>query len=321
MADYKPLIATWPEALRHADFARLKFSLDFTTPCRVQPALFLDLGRLLRLTARQVNGRRTELFRSELSDDPVALRRYQKPSQAFVVRLPMLQEQQLDCGDVLELEVLFLGTGIPSIHVFLERLIHLGRLGLVDGQGQFEVTGVHNVDSGKTGETVWLPSDSLADLSPAVASLDWWLETHLPQQSPLTLEFLSPTRLLVDGRPLRRPRFEQVFPFMLRRVTSMLYACCAIESVVDPRFLLAKAAEVEVQNRQLRWQDWRPLASNRQAIGGFVGSMELAGESLEEILWILATATLFGLGKSASYGAGGLQLCVSQALPADKCTL
>lgn len=321
MADYKPLIATWPEALRHADFARLKFSLDFTTPCRVQPALFLDLGRLLRLTARQVNGRRSELFRRELSDDPVALRRHQKPSQAFVVRMPLTREQLFDCGDVLDLEILFLGNGIPSIHIFLERLMHLGRLGLVDGQGQFEVTGVHNASQSQADGAVWLPPESPADLSPEVSSLHWWLESHLPQQSPLTLEFLLPTRLLVDGRPLRRPRFDQVFPFILRRVTSMLYACCAIEPVVDPRFLLAKAAEVDVQNRQLRWQDWRPLASHRQAIGGFVGSMELAGESLEEILWVLATATLFGLGKSASYGAGGLQLCVSQALPADKCTL
>lgn len=321
MAAHIPLVATWPDALRRVDFARLKFSLDFTAPCRVQPALFLDLGRLLRLTARQATGRRTELFRSELSDDPVALRRYQKPSQAFVVHMPLTQEQTFDCGDLLNLEVLFLGTGIPSIHVFLERLIHLGQLGLVDGQGQFEVTGVHNVSQGQTDGAVWSSPEPLAELSPAVMSLDWWLETHLPQQSPLTLEFLQPTRLLVDGRPLRRPGFAQVFPFMLRRVTSMLHACCAVEPEIDPRFLLEKAAAVDVLSRRLRWQDWRPLASHRQTIGGFVGSMELAGEALEEILWVLATATLFGLGKSASYGAGALQLCVDQRLPADKCTL
>jgi len=307
--------------LRHADFALLKFSLDFTTPCRVQPALFLDLGRLLRLTTRQITGRRTELFRSELSDDPVALRRYQKPSQAFVVRLPVLQEQQLDCGDVLELEVLFLGTGIPSIHVFLERLIHLGHLGLVGGQGQFEVAGVHNASQDQPGDAVWLPSDSCSNLSPAITPLGWWLETHLPQQSPLTLEFQSPTRLLVDGRPLRRPNFAQVFPFMLRRVTSMLHACCAIEPVIEPRLLLERAAEVDACSHGLRWHDWRPLANHRQVIGGFVGCMELSGPALDDILWVLAIATLFGLGKSASYGAGGMKLYVSELLLVDKVTL
>lgn len=302
------LMPTWPDALRHVDFVRLKFFLDFSSPCRLQPAVFLGLGRLLRLAARQATGRKGECFRAALSDDPVALRRHQKPSPAFVVRMPVMAERLLDSGDRLCLEVLFLGTGIPSIHDFLASLVHLGRVGLVDGEGQFEVSQALSLGLNQEETLVWRQQEALVSLTPVVTSLAWWLETCLPPQSPVTLEFLTPTRLLADGRPLRRPRFAQIFPFMLRRVTSMLHACCGLEPVEDPRRLLQLAGEVEELNKELTWRDWRPLSNQGQAVGGFVGRMSLAGPSLDEILWVLATATLFGVGKSASYGAGGLAL-------------
>lgn len=311
----------WPEVLAQADFARLKFSLDFTSACSLQPAVFLGLGRLLRFAARQGAGRRHGLVNTALSGDPFALRRHQKPSPAFVVRMPLTQKLQVDSGDCLELEVLFLGSGLTSIHDFLNSLVHLGQLGLVNGDGRFEVSQALSVGPDNREEVAWRQTAPVSSLTPMVVSLGWWLETQLPQATPLVLKFLTPTRLLADGKPLRKPSFAQVFPFMLRRVTSMLHACCNLEPVEEPRRLLALAAHVDELGRELAWRDWRPLTGRGQAVGGFVGSMILSGDELEELFWILATAMLFGIGKSASHGAGGLELCSGELLPAGKCAL
>lgn len=301
------LIPARPDALQYADCARLKFLLEFSTPCLLQPAVFLGLGRLLRLASRQTPGGR-ELFSAGLSDDPVAQRRHQKPSPPYVVRMPLTRERQVDAGEQLELEVLFLGTSIPLIRVFIASLEHLGRLGLVEGEGQFEVLQAVSIGPDLAEDVLWRHGDACVGLMPVVVPLDWWLETQMPPQAPLTLNFTTPARLMVGGRPLRRPHFVQVFPFILRRVTSMLHACCGLEPVGDPRLLLQTAGEVEELSRELEWQDWRPLANRGQSVGGFVGRMHLGGAALDEILWVLAVGTLFGVGKSASHGAGALGL-------------
>lgn len=306
------LTPEWPPALQHVDIVKTRFVLDFVSPCQLRPADFLGIGRILRVVARQgfdardVAAVRQQglLFQPPLSDDPVARRRFQKPAPAFVITMPVMQEQLLDIGDRLELDVLFLGNGIPFIHNFLGSLIHLGSLGLVAGEGCFEVTAVCSRQADFSETLVWRQGDPLDNLTCVIQPLSWLLQR---QQVPnaVTLEYLTPTRLLVNGKPLRRPRFAQVFPFMLRRVTSMLYAHSGVEVVDDPGHLLALAGQLEVLESQLRWQDWRSISARQDlTIGGFVGEMQLAGNQLDELYWVIAIASLFGIGKAAAYGAG-----------------
>ncbi len=306
-----------PETLSQVDFVRLRFVLDFISPCLLNPAVWLGLRQRLRLAGRQtLEGHSKDdlsrwncLFQPLLSNDPVALRKFQKPAPAFVLQWPFVQERVVDIGERVELEVLLLGTGISSVYDFSRSLIHLGPLGLVDGNGTYEVTEIQSVAADLSSQTVWRKENLFDVFSPNILTLDWWIDTHLPTYDNLTLEFATPTRLLVGGKPLRRPSFKQVFPFLLRRVTSMLHAHCGIEVVDDPAPLLAAAEGVDVVAKALRWYDWRSFsAGQNQALGGIVGQMTLAGPTLEEIDWVLATAALFGTGKGAAYGAGQLRL-------------
>lgn len=311
-AENEFLHVEWPAVLRRVDIVEARFVLDFSSSCRVRPADFLGLGRVLRVAARHWLDPRERaatrqwqaLLQPAPSDDPVARRRFQKPAPAFVVSMPLRQERLLDSGDRLELEVLFLGTGIPLIGDFLRSLMQLGRLGLVAGEGCFEVTAVYSRQSGADESLAWRQSQPLESLLCAVQPLSWMLEQQsIPSQ--VTLNFLTPTRLIVDGKPLRQPRFTQIFPFMLRRVTSMLHAHGGVEVLDDPLPLLEQARALEVTVTRLAWQDWRAVARGEGLlIGGFVGEMPLAGHALGELYWVLALAARLGIGKGATYGAG-----------------
>jgi hypothetical protein len=310
MNDY--LFPACPDMLQHIDVVQARFVLDFLTPCQVRPADFLGIGRSLRVAARQLPGSRDAaaarqwdaLFQPALSDDPVARRKFQKPAPGFVVTIPVAQEQLFDVGDRLDLPVLFLGAGIPLILDFLRSLIQLGRQGLVAGQGCFDVTEVYSQGADQTEGLVWRQSDPLEPLPCAVQPLNWLLQKHCITRC-LTVKYLTPTRLVVDGKPLRQPRFAQVFPFMLRRVTSMLYTHGGVEVLNDPAQLFALVGELEVLDAQLHWHDWRSLPGRQELmVGGFVGQMNIAGQVLEELYWVLAVASLLGIGKGASYGAG-----------------
>jgi hypothetical protein len=219
--------------------------------------------------------------------------------------MPILEQKNIDIGEPLDFEVLFIGTGIPLIQVFLRVLIYLGRLGMVAGEGHFDVTEVYSV--GMDELLVWRQGDPVNSLQCPVVPMSWLLNESI-STDPVILKFLTPTRLMTDGKPLRKPGFHQVFPFMLRRVTSMMYAHAAIEQQDDVSSLIDLAHQVDVIESRLEWQDWRKLGKQGMSVGGFVGEMVVNNHDLEDLFWVLAVISLLGVGKGATYGAGQVKL-------------
>jgi len=311
------LIPKWPVELQQVDVVKARFVLDFISPCVVKPTDFLGLGRVLRVVGRQFVDsydftaiqQWKALFQPALSEDPVARRKFQKPAPAFVATMPIMRQELFDTGDQLELEVLFIGTGIPLIHDFLRSLIHVGRLGLVAGEGLFEVTEVYSKASDHSEGLAWRQNKPLESLTCSVQSLDWLLQSDRITNN-VVVKYITPTRLMVNGKPLRKPRFSQVFPFMLRRVTSMLYAHSGVEVLDDPTYILELVNDLHEVESRLHWHDWRSLAGRKGlVVGGFMGEMKLEGQALEEVYWLFAVASLFGIGKAATSGAGRITLC------------
>lgn len=312
LGENESLIPEWPELLQHVDIVKARFVLNFTSPCQLQPADFLEVGRSLRLAGRQfLDSRNTvaiqqweALFQPRLSDDPIARRKFQKPASAFVITMPIMQQQLFDAGDSLDLEVLFIGTGILLIHHFLRSLVHLGHLGLVAGEGRFGVTETHSKGPDHSEHLAWRQNEPFESLSCYVQSLTWLLQ-NARINSKVVMKYITPTRLMVDGKPLRKPCFRQIFPFMLRRVTSMLYAHSGVEVLDDPTYLLVNVQSLAEVECELHWHDWYPLKKRQGlTIGGFLGEITLTGEALKEVYWVFAVASLLGVGKGATYGAG-----------------
>lgn len=309
------IIPSWPQELQEVDVVRARFVMDFLSPCTLQPADFLSLGRILRISGRQMldscdslaASQWQALFQPALSSDPVALRKFQKPAPAYVMTMPVMVQRTFDVGDQLNCEVLFIGTGIPLIHVFLRSLIHLGHLGLVDGEGQFDVTEVFAKGVDNNESLAWRQGLPLDSLSCSVLPLSWLIKNSQSMEA-LKIRFVTPTRLLVDGKPLKKPKFSQIFPFMLRRVTSMLHAHGGVELDHDMSSLLGQVRHLEILDSELVWNDWRPIRGQGMSVGGFQGLFTVQGQALEDLYWIIAVASLFGVGKGSTYGAGQVAL-------------
>jgi len=316
IAEKKILIPEWPDALQDVDIVKVRFVLNFLSSCWVLPADFIKLGRRPRSadiptsdpTEKSAARQWQALFQPGPSDDPVARRRFQKPAPALVMTMPVMQKTFIDTGQRLACEVLFVGKGVQLIPVFLGGLIHLGQLGLVSGGGQFEVVEVSNMSNGLPENLAWRQGDPLDSLSCAVQPLSWLVtQDRVPDR--VTISYETPVRLIADGKPLRKPRFSQVFPFMLRRVSSMLFAHAGVEIADDPCGLVDSVSRIEEPETRLDWKDWRAVTSQQGLLlGGFTGEMVLSGQALEEVFWVIAVASLFGIGKGATFGAGHFRL-------------
>lgn len=303
---------------RQAEFFRLQFRLRFNEFVVVDLATLLRMRRSLRAAAKycffgdnssQCN-RFGRLFSPELSHDPVAQRQFQKSGPAFVFLFDCSEVATYQRDDLMTLNVIVWGGNLEVVKDLMQVIEALGRAGLRHDAGRFEVVEVYAEDSAFQMQKIWSSKETLKALLVPVRDGAWWLNSCAAERDRLQLQFLTPARLIVKKRPMFHPTFKLIFPFILRRVTSMLYAHCGLDLEVDSQALLAMAAAVEVQGNDLKWNDWRMLQGDDHTIllGGVEGSIDLYGAELIDLIPYLYLGSLMNLGKNAAYGAGGYRV-------------
>jgi len=300
-----------PFAANQFEFTRIRFILEFQDCFCFDSASVMRLRRELRqaLKLESESGgdpsRFDRLLLPPLSPDPQARRKFQKPSPGFVL-IPPVEAQTCDIGDEVGLEVVFWGTATQLVVDFLHALQMVGASGLCHGQGPFDIVAVQSADSGGCWQVVWALEDDLDDLAPLLIDLNWWLDNPVWDSQRMRLRFITPARLLHQGKPLFRPNFKSIFPFILRRVTSMTHAWQGMELRLDIERINLQAETLDILENKLCWQDWRTLTHHQgdQELGGIIGHLCLEGACLQDLSWILALGSLLNLGKGAAYGCG-----------------
>ncbi|MCD6526603.1 MAG: CRISPR system precrRNA processing endoribonuclease RAMP protein Cas6 [Desulfuromonas sp.] len=316
----------WPEMdhamnlmsqLEHAEFIVLRFELRFLEAIDVDMAMLLRLRRSLRAAGQYAlyaassgqdgqTNRFGALFSPPLADDPVARRRFQRSGAAFVLQPTTEMCRTYQRGEYMSLSVVLWGGQQQQIGDFALVLKALGQSGLRYDAGKFELAAIHGEDSSGHYSLLWRSGQPLQTLVAPLRDANWWLNSTLPPSDKIQLRFITPARLMNRQRPLFQADFTRLFPFILRRVSSMLYSYSYLEVVSDAGQLLDAAAQVVVEN-QLRWQDWRSLGPNpeqQQPLGGVMGKICVQGPAVQDILPFLALGSLMNLGKNAAYGAG-----------------
>ncbi len=306
-----------PQSLRQVEFTKVFLQLEFQDSYELLSASLLRLRRDLLQVAKmvlgdggddkgRVAGRYRTLFDPPLPQDPVALRRYQRPGPPFAISAGPELAMEYEIGDTMELPVLFLGRGITRIGDFIEVLAALGGSGFHRGEGPFEVLTAEAVDPSGKRLQIWDAGDDTGSLAPPICDAFWWLETTAQPQTDISVNFVNPARLISQHRPLFRASFGEIFPFVLRRVSSMVYSHCGLEIIEDPQRLLWLAKQLETVTNELYWADWRTLDGPRvsQDLGGLLGGIKVSGTEIAQIFWIVKFASLLNLGRGAAYGAG-----------------
>lgn len=129
----------------------------------------------------------------------------------------------------------------------------------------------------------------------------------------LRFNFLTPTRLIHEGRPLDRPQFAVLVHRLIERVNS-LSAEYGGETNLDFAALLQEAQQVKLTECHTRWEGVRGY-SHRQhqniSLGGFIGEATFTGK-LDKLLPLLLWGQLTHVGKDATKGNGWYTLQVKE---------
>lgn len=301
-------------------YARIKFKLEFQEVFTLKREMFMQLRREFFRIAKHASIDKKEfsvallaMLDPELSPDPYARRLFQKPSPPFIIMPPDIEETHVDSGESVGLNVIFMGNLNKYVALFSSLLQLLGQFGFYKGEGRFELVGVWGED--QTGNRLEIPvaTSAINQLTVPQISLNWLVEEKMPYDRSIGLNFITPARLLSNNKPLFKPCIAGIFPFILRRVTSMLHAWGGIELTDEPQYLISSVAQIEVIFSDLHWQDWRTMNGDhlKQDLGGIVGSLILGRIESDEILTIILLAEILNVGKSAAYGCGHFNIDLS----------
>jgi hypothetical protein len=301
--------------LSGAEFARLRFECCMQEEVDLDLFTVLRLRRRLRSVAQEVLRIHPQLFRRifepPLSTDPVALRRYQKGAPAFVIAPETVEPGHYSAGDICSFEIYLFGDVAVLASGLIEAFAALGKAGLRLDAGKYKLEQVCAADAGGHFIPVWQAMQGGDWHNIPQLDLGWWLGVQPQVCSRVKFEFSTPARLLTRRRPMFHPDFARLFPFVLRRVTSMLYIHCDTE--LDPRHLETdfEVKELNEAENTLHWHDWRHLHrehGEKVPVGGVYGSLILEGDIAPPLLSLLQLGSLFNLGKNATYGAGSYVL-------------
>ena len=310
--------APFPAELQQVEYVKLYFHLEFSCYFDLPMSGLLQLRRellqALKTLPDQDNSddvrQLRRLLQPPLPVDPVLLRQIQKPAPALVIFPDISQYGLIEPKQRIILPILFIGSGIDTIDSFVYLLQHLGSRGLYHGSGQFVLEGVEAEDGSGLRSMLWFDGKQQARLTPPVCNFSWWLERQGWPGDSIKFEMITPLRLLHLGKPLFNAGFANIFPFLLRRVTTLLSGYAGVELPLDPKRLIFLANQVESLENHLYWKDWRAMKREQgtQNLGGLMGSLSVTGSELTELIWILQLGSFLNFGKGATYGAGQYHL-------------
>ena len=243
-----------------------------------------------------------QVFAQELSVDPAALKRHQKPPLPFAFSFSVPESVENTEG-VIASRLVVVGRAIQHLRMLLDGLSKL----LADKSCQGNDTilqilcrdyqgALLPLNTGiRTNQNSCLVVLSVADLLGGV--------TENP--SSITLKMLSPLKILQNGRQLNHFDFSQFARSLMRRVSSMAYYYADYEFICDFETLAMHTSDI-VSIEKCFLKDVNAKG------GGIIGQGSFSGD-FSGLMPFLVLGTFLNAGKGAAYGMG------SYALNLDLC--
>jgi hypothetical protein len=143
---------------------------------------------------------------------------------------------------------------------------------------------------------------------PQPLSLRAFAQHSIERCQCLEIQFLTPTRLVDQGRPNGAPDVRLLLRAAYRRLRGLLEMNGQDTDGWDYRANIENAARrIMTVETSLSWRDWE-RRSNRQkrtiTMGGMVGFMRLKGHFDAKLIELFRAAELLHLGKATAFGMG-----------------
>ncbi len=252
------------------------------------------------------------IFETRLPAGSEVLRSLREIPHPFVLEPPVDPPPVIEPGGRLEFGAVLVGRAIAYLPYFAMAFLEMGGGGIGRGRGRFqleEVRAVHPLDGRSErvyGEGSLYPAS--ADLTATYGDMARLCEGIEAER--VIVRFVTPTRLVSDGRLVLEPHFPLLVRAALRRLSALSYFHGGHRWDADYRGVVAEAKRIGVISRHVRWVDWERYSSRQDAhmkLGGLVGEVCYEGD-VGPFLPLLMAAGVAHIGKACTFGNGRISV-------------
>lgn len=220
-------------------------------------------------------------------------------SPPFILEPPYDEKTIYKKGDKFEFNCIIIGKVVDYFPYFLLTFKKIGEkgIGIKGNRGRYKLEKIKNsrriIYDGK--------KDILKDFKRPV-------RFTFPQlkNNTLTLKFISPTRIKVDGKLIDNLPFPLFLKVLLRRIYILNKHYLEEENGFDYKKLLEKSNSIITVNSNFKWYDWQRFSYRQKTVmklGGFTGEITYKGD-LKEFLPFIKLGEIIHIGKNTSFGLG-----------------
>lgn len=246
--------------------------------------------------------------------DPGAVRR------VYSLVGPQPPVDTVEPGQEFHFTLTLFGEGYRFLPYFVLAAEAMGEVGIGPGRGKFEICSIQAVHPLK-GETAVILAENERIVRPQHLPVSWEdaqnFAAHLPLNGEITLQFLSPTRLIDSDSLVKAPDFGVVFRRLLERMDDLArqHNGAGRRLAEEITSLYALADQVRMVEQSTRWIDlWGPSSRRGQStpMGGFVGWAVYRARDWKPLLPWLILGQGVQVGKLTSKGNGVYQVITPQ---------
>ncbi len=210
----------------------------------------------------------------------------------FILEPPLLNQKILTVGEQFSLKIILVGTAIKYEPYFILALELASEHGVGKGNKKFKLQKYISTETQFILLNLSNPTGNNSSLK-------------------IALEFLTPLRIIYQGKLLRHLEFHILVRQLLRRITALYYFHCSNNLPELPvKDYIDMAQEIRVISSTLKWYDWERYSfrkKRRMMLGGLVGKIEFEGK-LSPFLDLLKAGEILHCGKNTSFGLGKYQI-------------
>lgn len=239
------------------------------------------------------------------------LRKYDKAPHPFVIEPPLETKGAYNPGDTLAFNLILIGKAIDYLPYFIYTFEELGRIGIGKGKGRYALKEVScegkSIYDSVNRQLKTFPSNN-SPLSPLKLKGDEKGVT--PNSKLITLNFLTPTRIIVNGDLVVDLEFHHLIRSLIRRISILSYFHDGKRLELDFKGMIQRAQDVIVKERDTHWHDWERYSARQDArmkMGGILGSVTFSG-ALSEFMPYLLLGEHLHVGKGTSFGLGRYEI-------------
>jgi len=247
------------------------------------------------------------VFGQQLSSDPEAVKKHQKPPLPFAFTFPVFPGAP-NAGLDFEIRLTLVGNATRFVAAFVAAIDLLFARKSERDELAADIVRVESLGYHDEGTLLYEGRGStvIADSLTLLGTEGLCNSRLLNNDGRMRLCLVTPLKLMGEGRPLRDFSFSVFMMTLIRRVSSLSSYYCDGNVAADFRWLASLCDSVALSDSSIGWVEW---GGGKQGgkLAGLTGEALLTGVP-EEFISFLLLGELLHVGKGAAFGLGRFTL-------------